>query len=230
MARVNLERRAEIGLEKRGRTRTAILDAARRLYAAPTAAPVTVDAVMQAAALAKGTFYVHFRDLAELETELGASLIEELDKRLQPARLAADQPLTRLATAVTVLLRDLASAPPEARLVAHAVAAIPEVGHAMVVHLWTDLADAHAGGLLALSSVELAAHIVTALCRQAAADLGAGRIDERAVPEIVEAVLRAVGCTPKVAALHADKATRHARALPLQMRANDSPRSRGDNP
>jgi AcrR family transcriptional regulator len=230
MARVNLERRAEIGLAKRNRTRAAILEAARTCYAAPKAAPVTVDAVMQAAGLAKGTFYVHFRDFAELETELGASLIEELDKRLQPARLAADQPLTRLATAVTVLLGDLASVPAEARLVARAVAAVPEVGHAMVVHLWTDLADAHAGGLLALSSVELAAQIVTALCRQAAADLGAGRIDETAVPEIVEAALRAVGCTPKVAALHAAKAARNARALPPQMRAKDVPRGRGDNP
>jgi hypothetical protein len=34
MARVNLERRAEIGLAKRSRTRAAILEAARTCYAA----------------------------------------------------------------------------------------------------------------------------------------------------------------------------------------------------
>ena len=66
MARVNLERRAEIGLAKRNRTRAAILEAARDCYAAPNAAPVTVHAVMQAAELAKGTFYVHFADLGAM--------------------------------------------------------------------------------------------------------------------------------------------------------------------
>src|SRR5262245_65775201 len=100
MARVNLERRAEIGLEKRSRTRATILEAARACYATPKTAPVTVDAVMQAAGLAKGTFYVHFADLSALETELGETLTDELDRRLQPARLAADHSLTRLATAV----------------------------------------------------------------------------------------------------------------------------------
>ena len=92
MARVNLERRAEIGLAKRARTRAAILEAARVCYAAPTAAPITVEAVMQAAGLAKGTFYVHFQDLAALEVELAAALIEELDGRLQPARVGGGSP------------------------------------------------------------------------------------------------------------------------------------------
>lgn len=169
MARVNLERRAEIGLAKRNRTRAAILDAARACYAAPIAAPITVEAIVQAAGLAKGTFYVHFGDLAELETEVGSTLILELDKRLQPARLAADQPLTRLATVVTVLLHDLARAPAKARLVVRVIAAVPEVSHAVKVHLRQDLADAKAAGLLRLGSVKLAAHIVVALCRQAAA-------------------------------------------------------------
>ena len=211
MARVNLERRAEIGLEKRTRTRAAILEAARACYAAPKAAPVTVEAVMQAAGLAKGTFYVHFADLAALETELGETLTDELDRRLQPARLAADHPLTRLATAVTVLLHDLARSPAQARLVARAASAIPDVVNAMQAHLRQDLADAHAAGVLALP-VELAARIVTAISRQAAQDLAENRIDERALPDIVRAIVRAIGCTPREAARHAEAAARHAAA------------------
>jgi AcrR family transcriptional regulator len=211
MARVNLERRAEIGLEKRTRTRAAILEAARACYAAPKAAPVTVDAVMQAAGLAKGTFYVHFADLAALETELGETLTDELDRRLQPARLAADHPLTRLATAVTVLLHDLARSPAQARLVARAASAIPDVVNAMQAHLRQDLADAHAAGELALP-VELAARIVTAISRQAAQDLAENRIDGRALPDIVRATVRAIGCTPREAARHTEAATRHAAA------------------
>ncbi len=213
MARVNLERRAEIGLAKRNRTRAAIVEGARVCYGAPKAAPVTVDAVMQAAGMAKGTFYVHFEDLAALEAELGETLTEELDRRLQPARLAADHPLTRLATAVTVLLRDLARSPAQARLVARAATAIPDVLNAMQAHLRQDLVDAHAAGPLAVSPVELAARIVTAISRQAAQDLAERRIDDATLPDIVRAILRAIGCTPREAARHADAAARHAEAF-----------------
>jgi AcrR family transcriptional regulator len=215
MVRVNLERRAEIGLEKRNRTRAAILEAARTCYAAPRGAAVTVDAVMQHAGMAKGTFYVHFEDLAALETELGAALTEEIDRRLQPARLSASHPLTRLATASTVLLRDLARSPAQARLVARAAAAIPNVANAMQAHLRQDLADAEAAGLLGVAPVELAARLVTAMSRQAAQDLAEAKIDKASIPEIVRAILRAVGCTPREAARHADVAARYAAASPL---------------
>lgn len=208
MVKVNLERRAEIGLAKRNRTRAAILEAARTCYAAPKAAPVTVDAVMQVAGMAKGTFYVHFQDLAALETELGESLTEELDRRLQPARLAARHPLTRIATAATVLLGDLAHSPAQARLVARAAAAIPDIANAMQAHLRQDLADVQAENLLAMSSIELGARIVTSISRQAAEDLAEGRIDAGAIPDIVQAILRAIGCTPREAARHADAAAR----------------------
>jgi AcrR family transcriptional regulator len=211
MARVNLERRAEIGSAKRKRTRAAIVEAARTCYAHPTAAPVTVEALMQAAGLAKGTFYVHFDDLAGLEAELGETLTEELDRRLQPARLSADNPLTRVATGVTVLLRDLARTPTQARLVARAAMALPDVLPAMQAHLHEDLAEAQAAGRLAIDSVELAARMVTALCQQAARDLAERRIDERAVPTIVQAILRAIGCTPREASRHTEAAERHAR-------------------
>lgn len=212
MARLNLERRAEIGLAKRTRTRAVILQAARTCYAAETAAPVTVNSVMQAAGLAKGTFYVHFQDLAALEAELGGALIEELDESLQPTRRAADHPLTRLATAATILLRDLARAPARARLVGRVVSAVP-VGGAVQAHLREDLAEVSAAGLLALRSVDLAARVVTALCELAARELGEERIDEKAIPDIVRAILRAVGCPPREAAARADQAARHADAF-----------------
>ena len=209
MARVNLERRAEIGSAKRARTRAAILEAARHCYAAASA-DVTVDVVMQAAGLAKGTFYVHFKDLAELEAELGAALVAELDERLQPARLAVSDPLTRLATAVTVMLRLLAEQPEQARLAARSAARIPGVGEAVHVRLREDLAAAQAAGRLALPSSDLAARIVHSISVQAAEDLGLGRIDANAIPEIVRTILRAIGCGPADAAARADRAARNA--------------------
>ena len=216
MARVNLTRRAEIGSAKRARTRAAILDAARKCYAA---GPMTVDAVMQAAGLAKGTFYVHFEDLAALEAELGAELIAELDERLQPARLAASDPLTRLATATTILLRYLAAQPARARLAARAAADIPGVSQAVLVRMQEDLAAPLAAGRLALPSSELAARIVSAIFLQAARDLGNRRIGAGTVPHIVGAVLRAIGCTPDDAAARTAEAVRSADKFAHQLAA-----------
>ena len=216
MARVNLARRAEIGSAKRARTRAAILDAARGCYAA---GPLTVDAVTQAAGLAKGTFYVHFTDLASLEAELGAALIAELDERLQPARLAASDPLNRLATATTILLRYLAATPARARLAARAATDIPGVGQAVLVRMGEDLAAAQAAGRLALSSSDIAARIVSAMFLQAARDFGLGRMDARAVPDIVRAILRADGCAPDDAAGRAAEAARNADGFARQLAA-----------
>jgi len=205
--RVNLARRAEIGSAKRARTRAVILDAARQCYAA---GPVTVDAVMQAAGLAKGTFYVHFEDRAELEAELAETLIAELDERLQPARLAASDPLTRIATAVTILLHSLAAEPSSARLAARATPNIQGVSQAVYARLREDLATARKAGRLALSSINLAARLVTAMGLQAAEDLGRGRIDARAIPDIVCAILRALGCAPDDAAARSAEAAHNA--------------------
>jgi AcrR family transcriptional regulator len=173
---------------------------------------------MQAAGLAKGTFYVHFEDLAALEAELGAELIAELDERLQPARLAAGDPLTRLATATTILLRFLAAQPARARLAARA-AHIPGVSQAVVVRMQEDLAAALAAGCLALPSTDLAARIVSAISFQAAQDLGLARIDARMVPHIVSAILRAIGCTPDDAAARTAEAARNADKFAHQLAA-----------
>jgi AcrR family transcriptional regulator len=225
MARVNLARRAEIGSAKRARTRAAILDAARDCYAAASADAVTVDAVMQAAGLAKGTFYVHFEDLAELEAELGAALVAEIDERLQPARLAVSNPLTRLATAITIMLRLLAVQPARARLAARSSARIPVVGQAVRVRLREDLAAAQEAERLALPSSDLASRIVFAIAVQAAEDLGLSRIDASTIPDIVRTILRAIGCAPADAAARAAQAARNADKFARQIAA-----SRGANP
>ncbi|HTR15923.1 MAG TPA: TetR family transcriptional regulator [Acetobacteraceae bacterium] len=227
MARVNLARRAEIGSAKRARTRAALLEAARECYAATSSGSVTVDAVMQAAGLAKGTFYVHFKDLAELEAELGAALVEEIDERLQPARLATRDPLTRLATAMTIMLRDLAAQPARARIAAHAAAYIPDVGQAVHLRLREDLAAAQVAGRLMLPSNDLAARIVSAIFVQAAKDLGRSRIDAKAIPDIVRTILRAIGCAPADAAARTDQAQRNADKFAQQLAASGGGNSSG---
>jgi AcrR family transcriptional regulator len=228
MARVNLARRAEIGSEKRARTRAAILEAARDRYATTTDGSLTVDAVMQAIGLAKGTFYVHFKDLAELEAEVGAALVKGTNERLQPARLAVSDPVTRLATAMTIMLRHLAAQPARARLAARAAARIPDVRQAVHARLCEDLAAAQAAGRLVLPSSDLAARIVLAVLVQAAKDLGLGLVDANAVPDIVRAILRAIGCAPAEAATRTAQAAPNADNFVQQIAASDGADTLGE--
>ncbi len=56
MARINLERRAEIGREKRARTKAQLIAAAKALFSTRAWESVTVDELVDEAGVAKGTF------------------------------------------------------------------------------------------------------------------------------------------------------------------------------
>jgi AcrR family transcriptional regulator len=66
MARIDPVRRAQIGQERRARTRAQLISAASTLFAKRAIEAVTVDDVVTEAGVAKGTFYVHFDDLQSL--------------------------------------------------------------------------------------------------------------------------------------------------------------------
>lgn len=210
MARVNLERRAEIGREKRARTRAAILEAARACYSDAGGTPITIESVTQAAGVAKGTFYVHFSDLAALEADLGDAIIHELADRHESARQAVADPLDRMATAAAIFLHDLAASPAQARLVARAIVALPDVAKAVQGRLRGDLSEAQLAGDLSLNSLDLAVRIVVAMVQQAAMLSGDGKLDADAIPELLRAILRALGCTPENAAERTRIATANA--------------------
>ena len=90
--RIDLARRAEIGREKRARTRAQIVEAAAMLLAERPPEALTVDAVVEAAGVAKGTFYYHFESIEELAAAVGEKLGESFDDLLAPARLGIEIP------------------------------------------------------------------------------------------------------------------------------------------
>ena len=66
MAKVDLARRAEIGREKRARTSALIVEAGAMLLAERPPEALTVDAIVEAADVAKGTSTITSRGLAIL--------------------------------------------------------------------------------------------------------------------------------------------------------------------
>ena len=90
MAQINQARRAEIGREKRARTRAQIVEAGLMLLAERPPEALTIDAIVEAAGVAKGTFYYHFQNIEELVAAVGGKLAESFDALFGtiPARCA----------------------------------------------------------------------------------------------------------------------------------------------
>jgi AcrR family transcriptional regulator len=83
---------------RRARTRAALVEAGRRLFAEHGAAAVTIQDITDAADVAKGSFYNHFESREDLQRaaaeqaleELGAALDRDVEQReSDPARVVA---------------------------------------------------------------------------------------------------------------------------------------------
>jgi AcrR family transcriptional regulator len=195
MAKIDLARRAEIGRERRARTRALILEAGAALLAERPPAAVTVDAVVEAAGVAKGTFYYHFQSIDELAGAVGTRLGESFDEVLTPARLELKDPVERLSFAFTQFLEKASDDREWAHLVVQSSLWPTESGQGLRANLKADIAEAIAQGRVNLRDVELAADIVIGIW----VEVTRGILERGTRPEVtsqaVEAVLRALGAS-----------------------------------
>ena len=192
MAKIDLGRRAEIGREKRARTRAQIVEAGLVLLAERPPEALTVDTIVEAAGVAKGTFYYHFQSVEELVAAVGAKLAESFDELLAPSRLDESDPVERMALAFTKFLEKALDDPVWAQVVVRS-AQVPAGLDQIRDHLKADLAEAIARGRLVIEDVELAADIVIGIWLQ----VTRGSLERRATPDLtrqtLDAVLRALG-------------------------------------
>jgi AcrR family transcriptional regulator len=199
MAKVDLARRAEIGREKRARTRAQLVEAGAVLLADRPPEALTVDAVVEAAGVAKGTFYYHFESLDALAAAVGEELAKSFDDMLAPARLGMPDPIARMSFAFTQFVEKAIADPAWTRLVVQSAQAPTGFVRSIRENLKADLASARDQGRVTMQDVELAADIGLGLL------LGVmrGTLERRAAPDLVDealaAGLRAIGAFPLAA-------------------------------
>lgn len=198
MASVDLARRAEIGREKRARTRERLISAATALLSRSESVPV--DEIVAAAGVAKGTFYVHFEDVDALWTELADRFAQDLDELLQPRRLALTDPLHRVAYGCAAFLETSRRDRTWGAMAARATLRRPDFAAAARARLLEDIAADPA----AVLPPEIAAEMVAGVILRVGPTL-AGRAPD-AVEVTVAAILRALG----VSAAHAVRLAKEA--------------------
>jgi AcrR family transcriptional regulator len=191
MAKIDLVRRAEIGRDRRARTRAQLMQAARALFAERPIEAVTIDEIVTAAEVAKGTFYVHFKDLLDLQAAVADELAQELDDLVQ--RLSLTDPIERVAGGCAVFIGEALRHPAWGSLVARAAWALPSVGGAARASLSEDLQRAAARGRLSKMTPELSFEIVIGILLQLLRSAGDRRLSPAQAPAAVAAILRAIG-------------------------------------
>lgn len=77
--RIDPVRRAEIGREKRNRTRTAILNAAFDLIGNDHGTSIPIETICAGAGVSRATFYTYFKGVSELIEALGYELSHEFN-------------------------------------------------------------------------------------------------------------------------------------------------------
>ena len=193
MATIDLARRAEIGREKRARTRAQIVEAGALLLSERPLDALTIDAVVEAAGVAKGTFYYHFQSIDELAAAVGAMLGQTFDELLEPARLKLRDPIARLSFAFTQFLEKAIADPAWARLVIQSSQSPSEPFGGVRANLKMDLAKAIVEGRLGVRDVDLAADIVIGVWLQVTRGSLERRPPANLPSQALEAVLRGLG-------------------------------------
>ena len=217
MARIDLARRAQIGRDRRARTRSQLIEAARALYGRSPIEAVTVDDLVAEAAVAKGTFYVHFDGLAELQAAVADELAQEFDELLQPRRLATQDPIERIAAGCGAFVGEALRNPAWGALVARGAVSMPNIALVPRDRLIEDLRRAAASGRLGDVTPELAFEFAVGIVLQAMQAASERRIAPSQAPSVVAGILRAIGVKPeeaKIVAMRVGASDRRMRDEP----------------
>ena len=193
MANINLERRAEIGREKRARTKAQLIAAAKALYSTRPWESVTVDEVVNEARVAKGTFYTHFNDLNELAAAVADELVKSFDELIQPFRLSLQDPLLRIAFGCDAFFQKSLEDRLWGSLAARMAMSYPTVGKVARKRLYEDLREAFKQSRQSGLSLQLALEVSIGIVVQVMAAIGEGRLKDDDRANAVRCILTAIG-------------------------------------
>lgn len=136
------------------RTRAALVAAGRRLFSEQPVDAVTVDDIVQAADVGKGSFYNHFADREALVRAISAEIRRTVEGAVGRANAEVADPARRLARAVCAYLRYALDEPEPAGVLVRIHSGFTSLGAPLNRGLVDDLSAGLASGRFALSTLE----------------------------------------------------------------------------
>lgn len=194
-----------IGKSKRDRTRALLLDGLVAVAARHGVDGTTVQAVTRESGLAHGTFYNHFHDRDELIITTATAIADEINARIASAVQDLNPGLTRLVTAVDILISEAVANPDHGNLLASTIGRYRAVTDRVRPDMCGDLTAAGTAGQISIRPSVLLDEQVCALIGLAIKLRLSGGAWPAVNRNTAEAILRLLGMTPAAAsALVAD--------------------------
>ncbi len=136
------------------RTRAAIIGAGRRLYSERPVDAVTVDDIVQAASVGKGSFYNHFADREGLVRAISSEIRGLVEGAVTRANTDVEDPARRMARAVCTYLRFALDGAESARVLVRIHSGHTSLSAPLNRGLVEDIEAGLASGRFAVATVE----------------------------------------------------------------------------
>lgn len=188
-ARKTADHRTRVGRERRARTRQRIIEAALGVIAERGPDAPVIEDFIQAAGIARGTFYNHFKTTEELLTATSSWLEDALIDRIESVIGDFDDPVRRAATGMRLWLRLSRQDPVFCAFVVRSRFRGAAVERSLAVDLGAGLRS----GRMTAPSVQLARDLVVGTIREAQARMMGARVPASYPDDVVRIILRALG-------------------------------------
>ncbi len=182
------DHRPRVGRERRARTRLRIVEAALRVFAEKGPDVPVIDDFIQAAGVARGTFYNHFRTTDELLTATSNWLENDLMAAIETVNGAFEDPVQRLATGIRLWLHLSRG---DAVFCAFLVRSRFR-GRTVERHLARDLGGGLRSGRLVAPSIDVARDLVVGAVREAQVRMMGARMPRTYPEDVARLILRAL--------------------------------------
>jgi len=159
MATINLERRSQIGLERREKTRRLILEAAFRVFAERGYEAPTTDDLVAEAGVARGTFYGYFETKEEVMRCVARDFVDSIEAGFATLLNGIADPAERVALRIRFLCEKSVASPPWGWLIIRSVPTGP-LGTTSRQGFLHDLAAGLESGQFEIPSVQAALDLV----------------------------------------------------------------------
>jgi len=183
-------------LGKSARTRARLMDAAVGVFARVGYEAASVNEIAQAADVANGTFYLHFKGKDDIAAAVAFRMAADVARQLDEAMTGIDDAVERTSFATRQFI-DLASSEPEwGWALFHAVWYMPELRRQVVTYLRADLERGVEQGSF---KVEIDDFLVDTFASMVASALFGrlrGETGPEAGPKVAELQLRMLGVAP----------------------------------
>ncbi|WP_296599089.1 TetR/AcrR family transcriptional regulator [Phenylobacterium sp.] len=151
------------------RTREALIRAGRALFAERPVDAVAIDDIVQAAEVAKGSFYNHFADREALVKAVVYEIREALERRVGAVNADVTDPARRVARAVCVYQRYAVDEPQRAKVLVRIQSGFARTDEPMNRGVAADVSAGLAAGRFVIATVEAGVLYVTGVSQAALA-------------------------------------------------------------